>query len=41
MFLLWDHLFGTFQEERDDEPCIYGVRGQLKSWNPVWANLHY
>jgi len=41
IFLLWDHLFGTFQEERDDEPCIYGVRGQLKSWNPVWANLHY
>ncbi len=41
VFLLWDHLFGTFQEERGDEPCIYGVRGQLKSWNPVWANLHY
>jgi alkylglycerol monooxygenase len=41
VFLLWDHLFGTFQEERADEPCIYGVRGQLKSWNPVWANLHY
>ena len=41
VFLIWDRLFGTFQEERDDEPCIYGVRGQLKSWNPVWANLHY
>ena len=41
VFLLWDHLFGTFQEEREDEPCIYGVRLQLKSWNPVWANLHY
>jgi sterol desaturase/sphingolipid hydroxylase (fatty acid hydroxylase superfamily) len=41
IFLLWDRLFGTFQEERDEEPCIYGVRGQLKSWNPVWANLHY
>jgi len=41
VFLIWDHLFGTFQEERDDETCIYGIRGQLKSWNPVWANLHY
>jgi alkylglycerol monooxygenase len=41
VFLIWDHLFGTFQEERDDEPCIYGVRGQLRSFNPVWANLHY
>lgn len=41
VFLIWDHLFGSFQEELDEEPCIYGIRGQLKSWNPVWANLHY
>jgi len=41
VFLIWDHIFGSFQEELDSEPCIYGVRGQLKSWNPVWANLHY
>ena len=41
VFLLWDHLFGSFQEERDEDPPIYGIRGQLKSWNPVWANLHY
>jgi len=41
VFLIWDHLFGSFQEELDEEPCIYGIRGQLHSWNPVWANLHY
>jgi alkylglycerol monooxygenase len=41
VFLIWDHLFGSFQEELDQEPCIYGIRGQLNSWNPVWANLHY
>ncbi len=41
VFLMWDHLFGTFQEELDEEPPIYGIRGQLRSWNPVWANLHY
>jgi sterol desaturase/sphingolipid hydroxylase (fatty acid hydroxylase superfamily) len=41
VFVIWDRLFGTFQEELDEEPCIYGVRGQLRSWNPVWANLHY
>lgn len=41
VFCIWDRLFGTFQEELDHEPCIYGIRGQLKSWNPVWANLHY
>ena len=41
IFMLWDHWFGTYQDELDSEPCIYGIRGQLKSWNPVWANLHY
>jgi sterol desaturase/sphingolipid hydroxylase (fatty acid hydroxylase superfamily) len=41
VFLIWDHLFGSFQEELDEEPCVYGIRGQLNSWNPVWANLHY
>ncbi len=41
VFLIWDHLFGTFQEELPEQPCIYGIRGQLRSWNPIWANLHY
>jgi sterol desaturase/sphingolipid hydroxylase (fatty acid hydroxylase superfamily) len=41
VFMIWDHLFGTYQDELDEEPCIYGIRGQLRSWNPVWANLHY
>ncbi len=41
VFLIWDRLFGSFQEELDAEPPIYGIRGQLRSWNPVWANLHY
>jgi alkylglycerol monooxygenase len=41
VFLIWDHIFGSFQEELDEEPCIFGIRGQLNSWNPVWANVHY
>lgn len=40
MLIVWDRLFGTFQEEDDEEPCIYGIRPQLNSWDPVWANLH-
>lgn len=28
-------MFGTFKEE--DEPCVYGSRTPLKSWNPLWA----
>jgi alkylglycerol monooxygenase len=39
MFIIWDKLFGTFQEEIE-EPT-YGVTTQLKSWNPAWANVEY
>ncbi len=40
VFIIWDRLFGTFQDELDNEPCRYGITRQLNSWNPVWANLH-
>ena len=40
ILIVWDRLFGSFQEEDDAEPCVYGTRGPLRSWNPVWANLH-
>ncbi len=39
MLIVWDRLFGTFQEEAD-ETCVFGIRPQLDSWDPVWANLH-
>ena len=39
VFILWDRLFGTFQEELDEEPVIFGVTTPLASWNPLWANL--
>ena len=38
IFIIWDRLFGTFEPEDDAEPCVYGTRGPLRSWNPVWAN---
>lgn len=40
ILILWDRLFGTFQEELPEEPCIYGIRGALHSWNPVKALTH-
>lgn len=40
IFILWDRLFGTFQEELDSEPVIFGIRGALRSWNPVKALTH-
>ncbi len=40
ILILWDRLFGSFVEERDDEPIVYGIRGALHSFNPWRANLH-
>jgi len=41
VFILWDRLFGTFQEELDEEPVIFGVTTPLASWNPLWANVQF
>ncbi|WP_409970413.1 sterol desaturase family protein [Piscinibacter sp.] len=40
ILIVWDRIFGSFEEEDDAEPCVYGTRGPLRSWNPIWANLH-
>lgn len=40
LFIIWDRLFGTFKEEDENEPAIYGIRTPLQSWNPAWANIH-
>jgi sterol desaturase/sphingolipid hydroxylase (fatty acid hydroxylase superfamily) len=39
ILMVWDRLFGTFIEEDDFEPIVYGTRKPLRSWNPLWANL--
>ena len=36
--IIWDKLFGTFQEE-EEEP-VYGVTEPVSSWNVLWANAH-
>lgn len=37
--IVWDRLFGTFQPE--EEEVIYGITKPLRSWNPLWANIHH
>ncbi|MFZ5972464.1 MAG: sterol desaturase family protein [Bacteroidota bacterium] len=38
--IIWDKLFGTFQEE--EERPTYGITKPINSWNAVWANFsHY
>ncbi|MFZ6750788.1 sterol desaturase family protein [Undibacterium sp. Ren11W] len=39
ILILWDRLFGTFVEEQDAHPVVFGTRSPLRSWNPLWANL--
>jgi sterol desaturase/sphingolipid hydroxylase (fatty acid hydroxylase superfamily) len=40
IFILWDRLFGSFQEELDNEPPVFGIRGPLNSWSPLRALTH-
>jgi alkylglycerol monooxygenase len=39
ILIAWDRLFGTYAPEDESEPCVYGTRAALRSWNPLWANL--
>ena len=39
MLIIWDRLFGTYEPER--EPPSYGITKPLRSFNPLWAQLHY
>ena len=39
IFILWDRIFGSFQEELDADPVVFGVRKPLANWNPFWANI--
>lgn len=39
ILIVWDRLFGTFEEEDPAEPCVYGTRSPLNSWDPIWANV--
>jgi sterol desaturase/sphingolipid hydroxylase (fatty acid hydroxylase superfamily) len=38
VFIFWDKLFGTFQEELPEDPPVYGVIKPVGTWNPIWIN---
>ena len=40
VFIIWDRMFGTYKEEDNSEAPIYGIRGKIDTFNPIWANLH-
>ena len=39
IFIIWDKLFGTFQEELDEVPPVYGVKRPVRTWNPFIINF--
>jgi sterol desaturase/sphingolipid hydroxylase (fatty acid hydroxylase superfamily) len=40
VFIIWDRMFGTFESEREDEPCRYGIVRNLGTYNPIKICLH-
>lgn len=41
IFIIWDKLFGTFQEELKDVPPVYGVTRPVRTWNPIKINFQH
>lgn len=41
IFCIWDRMFGTFQEELDNEPCVYGTLKPVQTWNPLLINFQH
>ena len=41
IFIFWDKLFGTFQEEKPDVPPVYGITRPARTWNPIKINFQH
>ncbi len=39
IFIFWDKLFGTYQEEMPEVPAVYGVTRPVQTWNPIKINF--
>ncbi|MFT3843642.1 MAG: sterol desaturase family protein [Lacibacter sp.] len=39
IFIFWDKLFGTFQQEMNDTPPVYGITRPVQTWNPIKINF--
>ena len=39
IFIIWDKLFGTFQEELPDVKPVYGITRPVRTWNPIKINF--
>ena len=41
IFIFWDKIFGTFQEELVEVAPVYGVKRPVKTWNPFLINFKH
>lgn len=45
VFIIWDRLFGTFEAEDQNEPVVYGLTENIKTYHPFklvfheWSNI--
>ena len=41
ILILWDKIFGSFQEELDHIKPVYGILRPAKTWNPILINFKH
>ena len=41
IFIVWDKLFGTYQQELKDVPPVYGITRPARTWNPIRINFQH
>lgn len=41
IFIFWDKLFGTYQEELKSAPPVYGITRPAATWNPIKINFQH
>ncbi|HLO45884.1 MAG TPA: sterol desaturase family protein [Leadbetterella sp.] len=41
IFIIWDKLFGTFQEELPHLKPVYGITRPMATWNPIKINFKH
>lgn len=40
IFIIWDRLFGTFAQEREDDPPVYGITKNIETFNLFRISFH-
>ena len=41
IFIFWDKWFGTFQEELETAPPVFGITRPTQTWNPIRINFQH